>query len=324
LREPSRADVTTELWVNIDDRIETLGEEKMKPLLRIVLPLLLTIAVASAPAFGANAAYLIHPGDQLAVSVYGETALTQTVTVLPDGSVDLPLAGSVHVAGVTADTASRLLAHSLAQYIRKPLVSISVVNQGQINALVLGDVKTPGKYALRSSARLSDGIAAAGGLDSTVAAELPVARVESGDAPVRVVSLQALLRDGDVSQDVALSDNSVIYVQSRATFDIEVVGAVDHPGEVEMHAGDRLSIAIAKAGNSATAQSDLSHVFVTRNDPTGKGVTTEIDMYRALEHGDLAGDPKLQKGDVVFIPQSKKPGTSGSTFFNFIRMILGF
>lgn len=285
---------------------------------------LLAFALLVLPtAVRADAAYVIHPGDQISVSVYGETALSQSVTVLPDGSVNLPLVGPLHVAGLTADAASRKLAHALAQYIRRPLVTMEIVTEGQSNALVLGDVKTPGKFALRGNAKLSDAIAAAGGLDSSTVGELPSARVETDGGNVRVISLQALLRDGDESQDIALGANSVIYVQSRATFTIEVVGAVDHPGEVQLHDGDRLSIAIAKVGNSATAQSDLSHVFVTSK-TDGKSATSEVDMYRALEHGDLAGDPKLTQGDVVFVPQSKKPGTTGSSIFNFIRLILGF
>jgi polysaccharide export outer membrane protein len=285
--------------------------------------MMLALTFATLPiAAWADAAYLIHPGDQLAVSVYGETALTQSVTVLPDGSVNLPLVGPLHVAGLTADAASHKLARALAQYIRRPLVTMAVVTEGQSNALVLGDVKNPGKYALRDDARLSDAIAAAGGLDSSMIGELPSARVETDGGTVRAISLQSLLRDGDESLDVPLGNNSVIYVQSRATFTIEVVGAVDHPGEVQLHEGDRLSIAIAKVGNSATAQSDLSHVFVTRK-ASSQTSTSEIDMYRALEHGDLAGDPRLTQGDVVFVPQSKKPGTSGSSIFNFIRLILG-
>jgi len=274
-------------------------------------------------AAAAGSTYLIHPGDQLSVSVYGETALTQNVTVLPDGSVNLPLAGKLRVAGYSTDAASKRLAQALAPFIRRPLVTIEVASEGQINALVLGDVKTPGKYALRGNAHLSDAIAAAGGLDSSMIGELPVARVQTDGGVVRTVSMQSLLRDGDESLDVALADNSVVYVQSRATFAIEVVGAVDHPGPVQLHDGDRLSIAIAKVGNSATAQSDLSHVFVTR-DASGRTATTEVDMYKALEHGDLAGDPKLQQGDVVFVPQAKKPGQSSSSIFNFIRLILGF
>lgn len=275
------------------------------------------------PASATGGQYVIHPSDQIALSVYGETALTQTVTVLPDGYVDLPLAGRVRLGGRTVEAARHAVATALAQYIRNPIVTLEVVAQGQIGVLVLGDVKTPGKYALRSNAKLSDAIAAAGGLDASTVGELPVARVQNDGAPVKTASLEGLLHQGDVSQDVPLSDASVVYVQSRETYYVEVVGAVDHPGDVQLHEGDRLSIAIAKAGNSATAQSDLSHVFVSHAGPNGAEVTQEIDMYQALEHGNLAGDPKLQKGDVVFIPQAKKPGTSGSSILNFIRLVLG-
>jgi protein involved in polysaccharide export with SLBB domain len=171
---------------------------------------------------------------------------------------------------------------------------------------------------------LSDAIAAAGGLDSSLVGELPVARVQNGGGPVQMSSLQGLLRDGDATQDVPLSEGAVVYVQSRQSFFVEVIGAVDHPGDVQVHAGDALSVAVAKAGNSATAQSDLSHIYISRKAPNGSDVTQEVDMYQALEHGNLAGDPKLQKGDVVYVPQTRKPGTSGSSILNFIRLILGF
>jgi polysaccharide biosynthesis/export protein len=289
----------------------------------------LTLGIAAAvsaggPARASTMPYTIHAGDQLLVSVYGEQALTQTVTVLPDGNVELPLVGRMHFAGNTPEAASRVLVRALKQYIRKPLVTIEIATQGQIGTLVLGDVKTPGKYALRANAKVSDAIAAAGGLDPTIVGDLPMARVQVDGNPVQTVSLQKLMHDGDETQDLTLVDGSVVYVQSRATFAIELVGAVDHPGDMQMHEGDRLSAAIAKAGNSANAQADLSHVFISRTGPDGKEFTQQIDLYQSLEHGNLAADPKLQNGDVVYIPQAKKPGTGGfGGVFSVLRLIFG-
>jgi protein involved in polysaccharide export with SLBB domain len=271
-------------------------------------------AVAQAPAFAATpSSYVIHPGDVLAVSVYGETTLSQSVTVLPDGSADLPLIGRVHFGGLTTDGSEHMLAQKL----------VEVTTQGQINVLMLGDVKTPGKYTLRSGGKLSDAIAAAGGLDSSLVGQLPVARVQNGTDPVQMASLEKLLRNGDASQDLALSDNSVVYVQSRSPIAIEVVGAVDHPGDVELHDGDRLSVAIAKVGNSVNAQADLNHIYITRTTPSGT-TSTEINLYDALQHGHLAADPRLQNGDVVYVPESRKPGTNPGNVFNILRMIVGF
>jgi polysaccharide export outer membrane protein len=295
--------------------------KRLIPLASLVLAI--CFAGAAGAAIAAESTYVIHPGDQLLVSVYGESALMQTVSVLPDGYVEFPLVGRVHVAGRTTQAARQTFARALRQYIRNPLVTVEVATQGQINVLVLGDVKSPGKYALRSNAKLSDAIAAAGGLDGSVQGDLPIARVQNDGASVEIASLQGLLRDGDATQDIRLSDEAVVYLQSREPFSVEVIGAVDHPGDVLLHAGDRLSIAVAKAGNSAAAQSDLSHVYISHKDSAGANTTQEIDMYAALERGNLAGDPKLQKGDVVFVPQTKTPGTSGSSILNFIRLILG-
>ncbi len=284
----------------------------------------IAFAAAQTAAFAASpSTYVIHPGDQLAVAVYGEATLTQTVTVLPDGSADLPLVGRVHFGGLTTSASEQMLSHKLVSYIRKPMVTVEVTTQGQISVLMLGDVKTPGKYLLRSSGKLSDALAAAGGLDTSLVGPLPVARVQNPNDAVQTISLEKLLRQGDDSEDLALSDNAVVYVQSRSTFAIEVVGAVDHPGDVQMHEGDRLSVAIAKAGNSVNAQADLNHIYVTRTTPTGT-TSQEINLYDALQHGQLASDPRLQNGDVVYVPQARKPGTNPGNVFNILRMIVGF
>jgi polysaccharide export outer membrane protein len=298
-------------------------EEGMKRVFSL-WAIVVALAWFTCPASAQDLPYIIHPGDQILVSVYGETTLTQTVNVLPDGYVDLPLVGRVRLAGKTTEVARRDVARALMQYIRKPVVSLEIVTQGQMTALVLGDVKTPGKYSLRSTAKLSDAIAAAGGLDGSLVGALPVARVQNDGAAVRTASLEALLRDGDTTQDLPLRDGAVVYVQSRQTISVDVIGAVDHPGEVQLHDGDRLSAAIAKAGNSAGAQSDLSHVYLRQKSANGADVTAEYDMYRALEHGELAGDPKLNNGDLVYVPQSRKGGSNGSGILNFLRAVLGF
>ena len=69
--------------------------------------------------------------------------------------------------------------------------------------LVLGDVKTPGKYQLRSDAKLTDAIAAAGGIVNANGA-FPDARVADANGTVTVVSLEALLQRGDTSLDTQL------------------------------------------------------------------------------------------------------------------------
>jgi polysaccharide biosynthesis/export protein len=246
---------------------------------------------------------LIHPGDQLNVQVFGDQSLTQQTMVLADGTVDYPLIGRVSLAGKTPDQAASTLAARLHDYVRHPVVTVEISQLAQPDVLVLGDVKTPGKYDLPSDARLTDAIAAAGGLVNTNGA-FPEARVSDAQGNIATVSLQRLLQDGDVSLDKRLSEGSVVYVPGPIQFTIEVTGSVDHPGEIQLNEGDHLSSAIAKAGDSQAAQSDLNHIRVIRTGPDGKQTTTEYNLYNALQKGDTAADPPMVKGDVVYVPQT--------------------
>jgi polysaccharide biosynthesis/export protein len=245
----------------------------------------------------------IHPGDQLSVQVYGDQSLTQNVMVLSDGTVEYPLIGRVPVAGKSLDQAAGLLTERLRKYVRQPVVSVSILQLGQPDVLVLGDVKTPGKYQLRSDARLTDAIAAAGGLIN-VNGTFPDARVADASGTVTSVSLENLLQRGDTALDVPLSEGSVVYVPGPVQFTVDVAGAVDHPGEVQVSEGDHLSIAIAKAGDSQNANADLNHIRLIRTDADGKQTTTEINLYQAINSGDQSADVALQKGDVIYVPQA--------------------
>jgi polysaccharide biosynthesis/export protein len=245
----------------------------------------------------------IHPGDQLSVQVYGDQSLTQNVMVLSDGTLEYPLIGRVPVAGKTLDQAAGILTERLRKYVREPVVSVAILQLGQPDVLVLGDVKTPGKYQLRSDARLTDAIAAAGGLIN-VNGTFPDARVADASGTVTSVSLENLLQRGDTALDVPLSEGSVVYVPGPVQFTVDVAGAVDHPGEVQVSEGDHLSIAIAKAGDSQNANADLNHIRLIRTEPDGKQTTTEINLYQAINNGDQSADVALQKGDVIYVPQA--------------------
>jgi len=298
---------------------------KTKIALAAALTLLFVPAVAAAQAVGGAAATVptpaapavpvravpdqssrINPGDQLNVQVFGEPTLSQTVTVLDDGTVDYPLIGHVKVGGSTPVQAAGTIKTALLRYVKHPIVSVAIAQAGQSNVLVLGNVKTPGRYEVRSGAHLSDAIAAAGGLGTTNG-DYPAARVTEPNGRSTEVSLQKLLVEGNGALNVPLLNDAIVYVEGPLPIRVQVLGAVDHPGYYEVHQGDRLSSAIAQAGTSATSKADLNHVFITR-DVSGKEQKEEINMYTALKQGDFQkGDPVLEKDDVVYIPIAKQP-----------------
>ena len=247
----------------------------------------------------------INAGDQLNVQVFGEPTLSQVVTVQDDGNIQYPLVGRINVGGKTPPQAADAIKTALLTYVRHPIVTVALSQEGQNNVLVLGNVKTPGKYEVRSGAHLSDAVAAAGGLGTTNG-DYPKARVTQDNGTATEVSLQDLLVGGKSKLNVPLSNNAVVYVEGPLPIQIEVVGAVDHPGYYTVHQGDRLSVAIAQAGTSANAKADLNHVTVSR-DVNGKVEKDQVNMYDALHGGDRAhSDPILEKDDVVYVPQARQ------------------
>lgn len=252
-------------------------------------------------------AYRIRQGDTLDVMIYGETALSPPgpVTVAQGGMVELPLVGGVVIGGLTTSQASAAIAQKLRKYVRDPRVTVAVQDVGPVEALVLGNVKTPGKYTLSPPARVTDVIAAAGGLGPTNGA-LPDARIESPEGATSTISLQKLLHDGDAALDKSIESGSTVYVPSPTTFSVIVQGAVDKPGDVMMEEGDDVARAVARAGASSNSNPDLNRVIVRRAAPDGTIKTYTINLYPILKNGDLSNDLKMQKGDIVFVPQAAK------------------
>jgi len=283
--------------------------------------LVLVLALALPVAARADNQQIIHPGDQLNIQVYGQQALTQTVTVMSDGSIDYPLIGRLKIGGETVDNATSELSGKLSKYVKHPYVSIAITQLAQPSVLVLGDVKNPGKYQLRSDARVTDAVAAAGGL-AEVNGDLPEARISDPQGNVTRVPLEQLLRQGNVSLDKPVGEGYVVYIPGPTLISVTVTGAVDHPGVVQIPEGDHVSMAIAQAGDSAAANADLNHVKVIRTTPDGKTDTYSIDLYQALEKGDGSADIALEKNDEVYVPQTK-PKTGSLLTNTGILYILG-
>ena len=251
--------------------------------------------------------YRIRQGDQITLTVFGETTLTPPapLRVVQGGTIALPLVGEVMVAGLTTAQASSAVARKLHKYLRNPQVTVAIYTVGPVEALVLGNVKVPGKYTLPPPARVPDAIAAAGGL-GPVDGDFPDARLEAPEGTTKSVSLQRLLHDGDESQNVAIESGETVYVPSPSVFNVVVSGAVDKPGDVALHEGDDVAMAVARAGASTAQNPDLNHVSVSRTGQDGKISIQTVNLYPILKNGDFSHDLKLQKGDLVFVPQAGK------------------
>lgn len=179
----------------------------------------------------ADAGYLLHAGDELQVMVFGTQgvvavqlpvqaqpvtiqALSQTVTVLSDGTITYPLIGSIQVAGLTPDAAGQRIAAALSEYVKRPTVSVIVAKGLMPTVKVLGAVDRNGQFDLQEGDRLADAIAKAGVSANSYADlnHITLNRMVEGVPHLYNINLYNVLLNSDYSADPVLLPGDVVYV----------------------------------------------------------------------------------------------------------------
>ena len=121
------------------------------------------------PAVEAGEPYVIGPEDVVEIAVWSNTDLSRTVPVRPDGKISLPLLHDVPAAGLTPMQLRETLTTSLARFVAEPVVSVIVREVHSVKVTVIGEVKAPGRYEVRSRTTVLDVLAMAGGLSQYAA-----------------------------------------------------------------------------------------------------------------------------------------------------------
>jgi polysaccharide biosynthesis/export protein len=107
--------------------------------------------------------YRIGPEDLLDISVWKNADLTQTVQVRPDGRISLPLLNDIQAADLTPMQLREVLVARYAAYLTQPEISVAVREVRSFKVSVLGMVRTPGRYDIRSAITVLEALALAGG-----------------------------------------------------------------------------------------------------------------------------------------------------------------
>ncbi len=147
--------------------------------------------------------YRIGPEDVLEVMVWKNADLSKTVTVRPDGMITLPLIGELRAGGLTAADVRAEIKTRLERYKESPEVSVSITDVRSYSLYMMGEVRTPGRYQVKTSMSLLQALALAGGLTEFADANgIVVVRRDlrdPGSKEQRVkVRYKDLIRRGDV------------------------------------------------------------------------------------------------------------------------------
>ena len=107
--------------------------------------------------------FLLGPEDVLEITVWRNQDLSREVVVRPDGKISLPLIGDVQASGLTSAQVAAKIAAKLTEFKENPNVSVSLKEVNSYYIYVLGEVKKPGKFPLKSYATVLQGVSLAEG-----------------------------------------------------------------------------------------------------------------------------------------------------------------
>ena len=169
-------------------------------------------AVATRAAAAAEAEYLIGPEDVLDISVWKNPELSRKVPVRPDGKVSLPLVNDIQAAGLTPSQLREQLAARLAEFVPTPEVAVIVQEVQSLKVAVVGAVKTPGRFMLKSPATVLECLALAQGFTEFAARDRIVVLRQQGNASQRIPFNYRKVADGSDQENFFVKPGDIIVV----------------------------------------------------------------------------------------------------------------
>ena len=241
--------------------------------------------------------YVLGPGDDLTINVWGAVDSTLIRTVDRNGRIVLPKVGDLRIWGLTFSQADRLIRDELSRYFRGFQTSVTMGRLRTVSVHVVGEVCQPGVYTLSSLATVTNALYSAGG--PTKLGSLREVRLLRSNVQVARIDLYDFLQRGDRARDYRLESGDTIFVPTVGDV-VAVAGEVKRPAIYEVQTGTRLADVVTLAGG-ITPTSYLKRVQIVRALPNAERATLDVDLTAHYLKGDEASNPLVNAGDLVLI-----------------------
>ena len=243
--------------------------------------------------------YIIGPNDLLSINVFKVPELNTTVRVAGDGTIALPLLGTIRVEGMNQNQLETKLAALLDErYLQNAQVSVFIREYKSKTVSVVGAVTRPGDYELLGKKNLLQVISMAGGVTSQASGHVVVIRSDKSEA----IDLKELMIKGAHSLNVFLLPGDIVNIPFEEYLEVHVLGQVRAPGLVrlKMSGSCTLMKAIAQAGGF-TEHARKSSILVSRPLESNE-IKIKVDARKILRG--RRSDFILKHGDVIHVPES--------------------
>ncbi len=261
--------------------------------------------------------FTLGPGDRVEIEIVGDASSRAVTLVAPDGRIFYHVLPGIDVWGLTPAEVRTAVERELSKLYREPpRVTVTLREVGSKRVWLLGRLNAPGIYPLTGPTTLLEAISRAGGPAPTPmfasltlggAATFSGGSDEAADlsrafviraGQVLPVNFEQLLRAGDLSQNIYLEPDDLVYLPSAVSQEVYLLGAVGQPKAVNYTAHATLVSSIAAAGGTAH-DAYLTNVAIVRGGLSAPQIAV-ID-YKAIVSG-RATDVPLEANDIVYVP----------------------
>jgi polysaccharide export outer membrane protein len=238
--------------------------------------------------------YLVGPGDELDVQLYGNQNRDLRLYVGRDGRVSFPELGPIQVGGETFNAVKANLESRVGRQMIGVHASISMGDTRSIRVFVLGDAKRPGSYVISGLGTITSALFASGGVQPI--GSLRNIQLKRHGSLVRRLDLYDMLIRGDTTDDARLLPGDTIFVPPVGAT-VTVDGEVHRPAIYEIRNEASIADLVQLAGG-LTPDADTSKVALTRIDEDLRRVVLQVDL-----NGVSAKIRDVRNGDILHISQ---------------------
>jgi polysaccharide export outer membrane protein len=174
-----------------------------------------TIGDPQAPALQTpHPRYRLRPGDTLDIAFRYTPEFNQSVTVQPDGFINLRDLPDMYVAGKTSPELAQSITKAYSPILHDPVITVYIKDFEKPYFIAGGEVGHPGKYELRGDTTVVQAIAIAGGFNekSKHSQVLLFRRVSDQWTEVKTLDMKQMLKTAVLTEDLHLRPGDLVYV----------------------------------------------------------------------------------------------------------------
>jgi polysaccharide export outer membrane protein len=272
--------------------------------------------------------YTLGPGDSLSLSFLDPELknVGGNISILSDGTVILPLIGSVQLSGLTVGQATRWLRSLYSKQVVRPDLILQLISSRPVRITVIGEITRPGLYELGAGGgggipRVVKAIQSAGGITPNADIRRVLLRRvvgQNGAQKQTFLDLAQVFLVGNQFQNPVLFDGDTIVVGrssepipdevirigrtnlAPANISVSILGEVKSPGTVSLPANTPLIEAIFRAGGLRKWRANKNHIEIIRFNDNGT-TTRQVFSYKDDLNVSNAFNPPLRDRDTIIV-----------------------